>query len=191
VNFRQTLLLSILIIAVGVAGIRFLSPAPKPLPVYGKMQPFNLQNQHGKEISEKDLLGNVWTVNAFFTSCSGPCPLIMSSVANLQNDFKNTESIRFVSMSVDPERDTPSKLASYGEKLGADSNRWLLLTGEKGKVNSILLESFKLSTFDDPQIHTTRIVLLDKQNQIRGYYLTNDKEDQEKLRTDIKDLLRD
>ena len=103
------------------------------------------------------------------------------SMADVAKKLELHPEIEFVSVSVDPETDTPEVLARYGEKFGADPKRWHFLTGSTEAIQELAVKGFKIGSVDDPVIHSTKFCLVDKQGQIRGYYTGTDEVELEQL----------
>ncbi len=160
---------------------------------YGVVPDFSLTNQSGKVIRRADLAGKVWIADFIFTNCAGTCPVITTTMRRLQDSLP--AEIHFVSFSIDPERDTPEVLAKYAKDFHADDRRWHFLTGEKATLHDLSIKGFKLAldetsgTEVEPITHSTRLVLVDKEGRIRGYYGGTDDDEMKKLFTDATDLL--
>lgn len=144
--------------------------AKKPLPVLGEVPAFQLTDQLGRPFSSGSALnGHVWVADFVFTNCEGPCPRMSSHMHSLQD--KTDAGVKLVSFTVDPARDTPPVLAEYAKKFGADSNRWLLLTGDVATLNELDQDAFKLGSITEGEIeHSTYFGLVDKKGRIRGFY---------------------
>lgn len=158
---------------------------------------FSLINQFGKEVTQTDLLGSLWVVNYIFTSCGGTCPAMTFQMRELQRSIPSDMPVKFVSVSVDPERDTPDVLREYAEEWEADADRWLFLTGEKEEIYSLSRDGFLLGispeggTLAEPIMHSQRFVLVDAEGSIRGYYDGFDEDEVGLLRNDIFILLNE
>jgi cytochrome oxidase Cu insertion factor (SCO1/SenC/PrrC family) len=165
----------------------------KPQIDYGEVPDFSLTDQNGKTLTRADLAGRVWIADFIFTNCAGTCPMITGTMHRLQGALP--DEVHFVSFSVDPERDTPEVLAEYAKKSNADKVRWHFLTGDKSKIYDLTIKGFKLALEDsggtdvEPITHSTRLVLIDKQGRIRGYYGGTDDDDMKKLFSDATALL--
>lgn len=162
---------------------------------YGTVPPFQLVNQNGQPFGSSQLAGKIWIADFVYTSCPGPCPIISSRMSELQKPLERTD-VHLVSFSVDPEKDTPEVLRGYAEKLQADPKRWDFLTGSKSTIYKLSHDGFKLAVLDgsDAQglpVHSTRIVLVDRGGQIRGYYDATEAEAITKLLADTNHLLRE
>jgi len=156
---------------------------------------FTLIDQTGNEVTKTDLLGNFWITSFIFTNCGGSCPTMTFQKRELQNAIPPDFPVRFVSISVDPERDTPGVLRSYAEEWGADQRRWLFLTGETKNIYSLAREGFLLGvepeggTLREPIMHSQRFVLVDNDGMIRGYYDGFDDSELKQLKDDLFYLL--
>ncbi|MGB7948568.1 MAG: SCO family protein, partial [Candidatus Binatia bacterium] len=110
---------------------------------------------------------------------------------------KDTAGLKLVSFSVDPEKDTPQVLSRYADRYGADSGRWLFLTGTREDMGRIVQEGFRLSAVsvanedstESVILHSPRFVLIDKQARIRGYYDSRDQQALQRLKNDVATLI--
>ena len=157
------------------------------LPTYGVVPDFALTDQLGREFQrEERLAGKVWLANFIFTTCAGPCPRMSAQMKEIRDSLK-VHDVRFVSFTIDPARDTPTVLAAYGKRFGADPDRWYFLTGPQAELHKLSRNAFMLGNVDGTLEHSTRFVLIDRHSRIRGYY---DSSDRESLRALVKDLER-
>jgi len=140
----------------------------KPLPVLGDIPQFELTSQRGAKFDRSALDGHVWVADFIFTNCEGPCPRMSSHMHELQG--KVDSSVKLVSFSVDPERDTPAVLEEYGKRFSADDAHWIFLTGDATTLNMLDRDAFKLGSLSATMDHSTRFVLIDRKGRIRGYY---------------------
>jgi cytochrome oxidase Cu insertion factor (SCO1/SenC/PrrC family) len=162
---------------------------------YGAVPAFQLTNQNGQPFGSAQLAGKIWIADFIYTTCPGPCPMISSRMSELQKPLEKTD-VHLVSFSVDPEKDTPAVLRSYAERLQVESGRWDFLTGAKSAIYKLSHDGFKLAVSDgsDAQgipVHSTRMVLVDRHGQIRGYYDAAEPETITKLVADTNHLLRE
>jgi protein SCO1 len=154
---------------------------------------FSLTDQTEKTVTLADLKGKVWVADFIFTNCGGTCPMMTDKMRELQERLPG--EIRMVSITVDPDRDTPKALAAYAAEHGATRERWLFLTGDKQSLYDLCVKGFKLpldesgGTAAEPIAHSTRFVLVDKQGEIRGYYSGTEEQDLMRLAADAKRLL--
>lgn len=152
---------------------------------------FSLTDQRGAPFGLSDLHDKVWVADFIFTSCATICPPMTVQMASLQDEFA-AEEVHFVSFSVDPERDTPEVLFRYADDYGADSTRWAFLTGQKEAIYQLAHEGFNLASGHRGSeiLHSTRFVLVDRNQQLRGYYESRSPGSLQQLRKDIKTLLK-
>jgi len=180
--------------AVVLLGLQFTKNTTPPVkqstePDYGTVPSFELFDQLGNTFTKDELLGDVWVVDFVFTTCAGPCPVMTSQFSELQDRFSDQEDFRLLSISVNPEYDTPEVLKRYGDDYGADHSRWTFLTGDREKIRSLAWEGFHVGKEEDPIFHSTYFILVDKEGKIRGYYISSEKNEIERLWTDTELLL--
>ncbi len=161
--------------------------------VWHKVKDIRLTNQFGKQVSinEGDWKGKIIIVDFFFTSCPSICPTLTRSMKRIQDDFNKTDTVlRFVSYTVDPERDTAAKLKAYGDKYNINHDTWWMLTGDKKTIYDLALQEYKANIaqqegVDTNFIHTDKIFLLDKDRVVRGWYSGLDSTHLDRLMNDI------
>lgn len=140
---------------------------------------FELVDQTGARVTRADLLGRPLIVDFVFTTCSGPCPAMSAGMAELQQALGEAR-VTLVSVSVDPERDTPEALAGYAEALGAEPERWRFLTGDEDQIVALATSVHLGVARADPArgevrlgeqvTHSTKFVVVDGEGVVRGYY---------------------
>jgi protein SCO1 len=162
---------------------------------YGRVPSFQLVNQNGQAFGSAQLAGKIWIADFIYTTCPGPCPMISSRMSELQKPLEKSD-VHLVSFSVDPEKDTPEILRGYAEKLQAEPTRWDFLTGPKSAIYNLSHGGFKLAVSDGSDaegipVHSTRMVLVDRHGQIRGYYDAAEADAMTKLLADTNHLLRE
>lgn len=146
---------------------------------FGELADFRLVDQDGRAVTRADLLGRPFALACIFTTCTGPCPALGATMARLQRELGDTD-VRLVSLSVDPEIDTPEVLAEYARGLGAEPERWTFLTGAGDEIDRLVVKSFYLPlargapSAETPLgihvTHSTELVAVDRAGRIRGYY---------------------
>lgn len=199
---RSTILLFIVAVFVlpfsAWALLNFYEKKFEALPVIGKTKDhhignFQLVNQDGIVKTEKQWDDKIVVVDFFFTHCPTICPKMTSSMKLINEEFKNDNSIWLNSFSVDPERDSAAQLKKYARQLAIATHKWDLLTGDKKEIYKLARNSFMIVATDgdggpNDFIHSEKLVLIDPQKRIRGYYDgTRDKEVKQ-LVNDIKKL---
>jgi protein SCO1/2 len=176
------------------------------LPVLAPIADFSLTNENGAAVSLADLRGRVWVADIIFTTCPGPCLRMTGQMKELQDALPADNQTRLVSLTTNPEYDTPEVLKTYGMRHGADTNRWMFLTGTKRQIGNLAVGSLKLSAVekkpeeraspDDLWVHSTIFVLVDKHAQLRGIYQTGGEDiswpvEKKKLLAAVKQLERE
>lgn len=160
------------------------------LPVYSTVPEFSLTERSGEELTRDDLLGNYWIVDFIFTSCPDVCPMMSARMQELYEAFRGSDDVRFLSISVDPERDTLEVLDDYADSLGVDDERWLFARGPIEDVVALSEKGFLLAAANLPMGHSTRFALVDRAGQIRGYYDSRDEASLKTLKNELRGLLR-
>jgi cytochrome oxidase Cu insertion factor (SCO1/SenC/PrrC family) len=183
----------------------------KSLPVTGQLSDFNLTNQDGERISLASLRGHVWVADVIFTRCAGPCPTMTHVMEQLQSSLPAGQPVRLVTLTSDPDYDTPPVLRKYAARFNADSNVWTFLTGPKPDIRKLEVNDFKFVVVEktakeqetpvDLFIHSTWFVLVDQQGRVRGwtdadghlhaYFDSLDPDTPRQILAAIKQLLRE
>lgn len=186
--------------------IRSRANAAIDLPVVGPVADFTLTNQNANPVSLADLRGHVWVADIIFTRCPGPCLKMSRQMKELENALPEKSDSRLVTLTTDPDYDTPAILKTYSERFSADTNRWTFLTGTKDEIRRLGRNSLKLTAeektpeqrenSDDLFLHSTIFVLVDRKAQLRGVFETtgegiDPKEVQEKILRSIRQLERE
>jgi protein SCO1/2 len=151
---------------------------PPPPPMLGAVPGFQLTDQQGRSFGSADLSGRVWIASFIFTRCPTVCPAITREMERVQARTRSLDpAVHLVSFSVDPEHDTPARLAEYARAYHANSRRWTFLTGPTGAVRQTVEQGLRVSIGREPGdpspaaiSHGTHLVLVDGEARIRGYY---------------------
>jgi protein SCO1 len=160
---------------------RRLGAAPA---ILGTLPAFTLTDQRGQPFGTRELAGRVWVADFIFTACQEACPLLSQKMAEVGRRARHLgPDFHLVSISVDPARDTPARLAEYGERYGANPIAWSFLTGPAEAIEAAVEGGFKVGmgkekvsggadgSGDFWQIfHGENLVLIDRQLRIRGYF---------------------
>jgi protein SCO1/2 len=168
--------------------------ASRQITSYGKVPDFQLTNQDGQPFGLTNLRGQIWIADFIYSTCPGRCPMICTRMGELQKPLRNSD-VQLVSFTVDPEKDTPQVLRTYADNLNADSSRWNFLTGPRWAIYTLIRDGFKLGLSDGSEnsgqpIHSTRVALVDRTGEIRGYYDLTEADAVTKLVADTNHLLR-
>lgn len=166
---------------------------PAPLPKIKELPAFQLTERSGEPFGLEQLRGQYWIANFFYTTCPGPCAALSARMGEVQQATAAMDDVRLVSISSDPEKDTPAVLRGYATTFQAGP-RWFFLTGKKDAIYELANKGFLLSLTEDPSnkfepiTHATRLVLVDRSGSIRGYYDGMTTEGVAKLIADLKRL---
>ncbi len=185
------------------------------LGMYGGIPDFALTERSGRRITRADFSGKVWVANFIYTQCKETCPLQSARLAQLQVEFAGEPDLRLVSITVDPEHDTSAVLSRYAERYHADPVRWLFLTGDKHAIYQLAKEGFHLGVAEAQAkahgslqwlrpasawathgskgliLHSPRLVVVDRRANIRAYHRPDDEEALERLRQNVRLVLRE
>jgi cytochrome oxidase Cu insertion factor (SCO1/SenC/PrrC family) len=126
---------------------------------------FVLTDQDGQPFNAQALAGKVWVGSVFFANCPGPCFRENQALADLLREVDSPDLL-VVSLTCDPENDTPDVLRRYAERFDADTSRWKFLTGDMETIKRIANESFRLPA--EVGVHSERGVVFDRQGRLRG-----------------------
>ena len=162
------------------------------LPALFPVPDANLVDETGKNVSLASLKGSVTVYDFIFTSCTAACPIMTNNMRALTPKIGKDEPVRFVSISVDPTRDTPKVLADYATAFRNDP-RWTFLTGKREDIVRLSVNGFKLAAGDpvpggEPLLHSSKFAVADKHGVIRGYYDATDGAEVDKLAAVIDQL---
>lgn len=156
----------------GTSALDQLPVIPSRLPA------FTLTNQLGAQVTPADLSNKVAVVDVVFTRCAGPCPEMTRRMSELQRVIPADLPVKLITVTTDPEYDTPEVLKRYAARYNADADRWWFLTGGKADIARLAREGLKLVAEEtkpedrvndaDLFIHSTVFVLLDKKGRLRG-----------------------
>ncbi len=196
--WKATLILIPLLTAAMLFAVRQMEVSQlrnRTLASYGTVPNFQLTNQNGQPFGSAQLSGKIWIADFVYTTCPGPCPMISSRMSELQKPLEKSD-VHLVSVSVDPEKDTPEVLREYAGRLHAQPGRWDFLTGSKAAIYNLSRDGFKLAADDGSAnegvpVHSTRLILVDRRGTIRGYYDALAPDAVTKLLADTSHLLRE
>jgi protein SCO1 len=165
-----------------VSLLEYTQARQKTLPVIDQIADFTLTNQDNQVTTLADLTNRVWVADIIFTRCAGSCPIMSTQMKSLQDALPSASRAKLVTLTTDPDYDTPAILKKYGEHYGADFQRWTFLTGAKGELAGLATGSLKLSSTPVPPadqkssvdlfVHSTIFVVVDKKARLRGIFQT-------------------
>lgn len=160
--------------------------------IFHKVKELTLTNQLGQRVSlNKDLKGKVLVIDFIFTTCPSICPRLSANMREIQKAYikKNPELVQFISISVDPDRDSVPVLRAYADRYNADHDRWWFLTGNKDSIFDYAKNELGL-ILDNADVagdfvHSQKMILVDTARNIRGYFDGLDKAETKKIADDI------
>lgn len=167
---------------------------------------FDLVNQDNVKISNETYKNKVYVLEFFFTSCPSICPKMNQSMLVIENTFFGNPNFGIVSITIDPEHDTPAVLKAHKELLGAKSSNWNFLTGDKTTIYDLANKGFNEYVGENHKVkggfeHSGLFALIDKNGYIRCrkdeygnpilYYEGLDKNGVRDIQQDIAILLKE
>jgi protein SCO1 len=161
--------------------------------LYHTISDFSFISQDSSIVTQETVKGKIYITDFFFTTCKSICPKMTNHLMRVQNEFKDDPGIIILSHTVDPETDTPPVLAKYAEKHNAKKGKWFFVTGDKKQLYDIARNSYYITAMEgdgtgDDFIHSEKVVLIDKDRRIRGFYDGTDYYDITRLIEEIKVL---
>ncbi|WP_018130605.1 SCO family protein [Effusibacillus pohliae] len=167
------------------------------LPVISRAPDFTLQNVDGQPVKFSDLGGKVRLVEFFYANCPDICPTTTANMVKIQDQLKQKnlfgKDVVFVSITFDPERDSPAVLKNYAKNLKIDPSGWKLLRGTEEATKKVA-NDFGVFVEKEPDgsvTHTTQFFLVDRNNNVRGKYQMGDQMPTNKVLDNILQLVRE
>jgi protein SCO1/2 len=163
--------------------------------IYPKIPNFTYLNQDSIQITSSAMKGKVWIADFFFTSCPSICPKMTSQMKRLAILTKDLDKhIQFISFSINPSYDGPSKLRAYRKHYGVTAKNWQFLTGDEEATHALGVDYFQVFANKDIEsaggyAHSPAFVLVDKEGYVRGVYIGTDTKQVDLLQKDVRKLL--
>jgi protein SCO1/2 len=187
-------------------------------PILSDLPQFSLLDEDGRKVTRDDLLGRVWIADFVFTTCADACPRMQMKMKSLQERLVPAAqggTVGLLSVSVDPERDTPERLREYAKVYGQRKGQWRYLTGDQREIERTVVKGFHIAMAKVPSgnleadgsagrraeaagrsvgdahleafdiLHGEKFVLVDRMGRIRGFY---DADDQDAILRDARAL---
>jgi protein SCO1/2 len=176
---------------------RWIGPAEPAADTIHRIPAFQLTDQLGRTVTERDLDGRITIANFFFTRCRNICPKMSSHLRLLQNVFAGDTTVILLSHSVDPAADSVPALRAYASALGADPSAWRLLTGDRARIYELARRHYFAGDAIGPDtagrdfLHTEDFILLDVRRRIRGLYNGTLRSEVDRIREDVAILKRE
>lgn len=159
-----------------------------------KIRNFDYLDQDSLAFNKAVIGDRIHIADFFFTSCPSICPKVMQQMLRLQERYINNDEVLLVSYTLDPKRDTPSRLKSFAGKIGADLNKWKFIHAPKDSVMTIANEDYYVPAFEDAEApggfdHSGKLLLIDKEGHLRGFAEGTEPESVTEFFDDIDALL--
>jgi protein SCO1 len=163
-------------VVLAVPGFAHDPPAEEAvLPVIGTAPDFVRTGEDGKPVALEDFRGRALAVSFIYTACPDYCPLLTAKLAGVQDALGDAfgTDVAFVSITVDPELDTPEVLTRYALSHGADLAGWHFLTGEPAAIEAVTRAYgvFAMQAKNDLVDHTFLTSLVDPEGVLRVQYI--------------------
>lgn len=197
----------LIILAIVVLSILSCKDDNSPLPFLGneeeingtlvkhRIKDFSFIDQDSNIVDNKVLSQHIYIADFFFTSCPSICPKVTKEMLKIYEEFKDNPTIKIISFTLDPKRDTPNKLKLYSTNLEISNESWLFLTGDKDQAYDLANEYFVVAMEDNEApggiAHSGTIALVDKEGHVRSFADGTDPTATPRLIDDIKKLLRE
>ena len=147
---------------------------------------FELTDQEGNQFDSASLKGKVWMGSVFFANCPGPCFRENQAIADILREIDDPNFVA-VSLTCDPENDTPAALEHYAERFEADPQRWKFLTGDMDVIKRVGTKTFLLPV--EIGVHSERVAVFDREGRLRGSYHLLQEDRVDRLKKLIRDVL--
>ncbi len=157
---------------------------------------FSFINQDSAIVTQETLANKVYVSDFFFTSCPTICPIMSAQMLRVYETYQNNPNFAILSHSIDPEHDSVAVLKDYAERLGASSEKWHFVTGNKDSIFNIGQTSYLVRAQEDQfepggYIHSGAFILVDQERRIRGLYDGTKADEVDRLINDIPKLLKE
>ncbi|MEY3425120.1 MAG: hypothetical protein RL679_478 [Bacteroidota bacterium] len=165
--------------------------------VYPTIPYFYFLNDDSVLVKSTDMEGKIWVADFFFTTCPTICPTMTKNMQKLNAATKDLhDDLQFISISINPQHDTPSILKRYREHYKATASNWQFFTGKEAETHQLGIENFQIFAGRDEEseggyAHSGAFTLVDKEGYVRGVYLGTDEKQVIQLEKDIRKLLKE
>jgi len=164
--------------------------------IYPTIPDFSFTNQDNQTVTQADFNNKVYVADFFFVTCPTICPIMKKNMLTVYQEFKDNPDVKILSHTIDPEHDNPDILKKYATDLGITGSMWQFVTGDREKIYDIGQKHYMVSAMEDSSeaggyIHSGAFVLIDKDRHIRGMYDGTTEEGTNKLKEDLKSLLKE
>jgi protein SCO1/2 len=147
-----------------------------------------MTDSNGHPFNRKMLSGAVWIVDFIYTNCPAECPRMTSKMHQIAGKVQGEDNVGLLSISVDPERDTPPVLNQFAQRYGGATSQWHFVTGTPSTVHLLAYTTFHVGDIIGKMQHSTHFILVDKNGDIRGYYSSFDPDSIQSMLKDLSAL---
>jgi protein SCO1 len=161
------------------------------LPNYGTVPPFQLTDSKSHAFDSKALKGKLWIADFIYVSCPGPCSRMTSQMRKVHEHVNGQKDVWLVSISVDPQHDSPPVLDDFADRFGGAADNWAFLTGSPETIHVLAHEVFHVGDLISKMDHSTKFMLVDTRGDIRGYYSSLDAEGMPAILRDLAVLRKE
>jgi len=174
-----------------ILGERDITPAGDTL--YPKVPEFQFVDQDSQVVNNATFAGKAYVVDFFFIHCPTICPKVKANGLRVYQKFRNEDQLLMLSHSIDTRNDTVGALKRHAQKLGIDSKKWHLVTGDHDEIYAIADNYFSVAK-EDPSApggfdHSGRLILVDKNRHVRAFCDGTNAKEVDRFMKDIENLL--
>lgn len=163
-----------------------------PDTIYHQVKLPVLTASSGKPLALSSTDGMLTIANFFYSENKEVMPEVNKGLQNLQQEYKNNKRIRFVSFDLDPQANSEAKLKAYEKEINAIPNKWFVLSGDTAVIYPLARQQFFVNAFQTEEgsfVFSDKLILLDAQNRIRGYYTGTSGDEMKRLSDEVKVLI--
>lgn len=140
--------------------------------VYYRIPEFALYDVDSNVVTRESLDSNIYVLSFFFATCPTICPAMNFHLSDVEKRFEHIPYVKLVSITVDPTKDTPSKLKAYQKKNGYNPDKWIFLTGEESAIydlaKGVYLNAFEDQTAEGGFLHSQSAIIVDWNGHLRS-----------------------
>lgn len=163
--------------------------------IYHSIKSFSFYDGEGNVVSDSDFENSIYVADFIFTKCEGICPEMSTELSRVQEYYKQNSGVKMLSHSVDPNYDKGQVLTDYADRYNAIPGKWFFVTGDAEKIYDMAVHSYFVTAGTEDSdigfVHSEKLVLIDKEKRIRGFYDGTNKEEVERLILEINVLLQE
>lgn len=164
--------------------------------IYPTVPPFSFLNQDSIVITEQYFVNKIYVTDFIFLSCPTICPKMTANLKTVYEAYETNNKVYFLSHTIDPDRDSPSRLKRYTSRLNINTKKWNFVTGAKDSLFAIAKQGYFANAYPDSSspgglVHSGGFLLVDKNKHIRGVYDGTNEDETVRLKNDIALLLKE